>query len=301
MIDEILKRMRRKSKENHPVFMVFYTLIAQHFFFWGNFVNSLFLFKASLSVYHRIGCEEPNFLANIHLYLGRIYKESGDLCSEQNSLLRIYQIYMPIKLDYKQEYEEICRKLAFFYKFDKNFQESTRFSLESIEILEEKPIESSKKLIEMYLLVVDNCLKLDDFALGIVVSDQCFLILTEINQIQDFDTFQKIHEIHLKSYLKTLDPASKEALKKISLRLKNSTEKTDLRVSKTMEYLYQEVKKVSKFSVFFSYHLTAILQEKTNILAYFFEGLPYEPPPSLSIFSKLLLTINSKLFFSFFD
>jgi len=316
VMNKILEILKKNLTDNHPIFAIFYSIMAHHFQLSLDDVNALYLFKTSLLAYKRIYGQKNLLLAGVYKNLARIYERMNDKEQEYQTYKSAFLLYESDKYEFKDEFFEVGWKLANISKNKGNIAESVAYGLECIEILERNDKFGEENLLNSYLFVIEEILQLKDCSSALVFIDNCAIFLEETKK-KSYHTFQKLIEYAFFAYILIISREKQEFFKSLAFKMQeiineqnrqyqNDKEYMQLITFKNLEVLLNETKSHEKFSHFIPHQLDLLFSHKDQIDSSEFFQInsflePKELKNSLNTFKKLLISVSLSGFFKFFE
>ena len=316
VMKQILKILKKNLTDNHPIFAIFYSIMAHHFQLSLDDVNALYLFKTSLLAYKRIYGPKNPLLAGVYRNLARIYERMNDEEQEYQSYKSAFLLYESDKYEFKEEFFEVGWKLANMSKNKGNIAESVEYALECIEILEMNDQFCEENLLNSYLFAIEEIIHLKDCSSALVFIDKSAIFLEEMKK-KSYNTYQKLIKYAFLAYILVISEEKQEFFKCLAFRMQeaineenkhyqNDEEYMQLIEFQTLETLLNETKLYEKFSHFIPHQLDLLFSHKDQINSceLFQRNLCLESKElknSLNTFEKLLVAVSLSGFLKFYE
>lgn len=316
---QILEILKRSLKNNHPIFPIFYCLMAEHFLKVCDYNNALFLYKSSLFAFIRVFGKNAPILADVYCNLAKIYCQLGDFDEEYANYQSALFLYEICKFENKRYFYDISWKMSNLCKMKGLIKESIQFGLSCVEVLETDAKSFLEELIDCYLLIIEQTFNLNDFSSGILFCDDCSRLLNEMEK-NSYNTYRKLFEWGLKAYFSRSSHDKQEFFKKIATKMQENLDKENelykndekymqMIILKALDALANETKLFEKFSQFISNHFENIFKNKDSINLMNINNdrindtgsKVQEIIHSLEILENLLIVIPLQKFLNFFD
>lgn len=264
-IRRILEIFDQNLTEDHLIYPIFYSLLAESFYLRKDLRNSMYLWKSSLLSYNRIYQDKNPILAKIQENLARVYSENGDFDWELRSYDLALDLYEEEKFENKRKFFEIAWKIVGIYKKKGGIVETIKYGLNCIEVLETEAKAYIEELIGCYLMVIEGTYSLMDYNTGRLMIDNCANLLGEIEEKQ-YNNYKKLLDWVMEGYLREANKEKglflseisgnmKEIIIKEQANYKNDKKYLELSYLQALNAIIEESKLFTKFTQMIPNHM----------------------------------------------